>query len=149
MIVLTKSKLILLLVVFALLKTINSFAQSPAASFADTVFVYNGFGVGGTTASLRYYSHAVDTMRNVTKVQLTKEYVDTLNYLLAHVVSKKHFQQKIGPSFYASVIKNGDERRIALLPRWAVIDLSKKRQYVFKDSSYEAMYQRLIDTNYR
>jgi len=93
MIVLTKSKLILLLVVFALLKTINSFAQSPAASFADT--------------------------------------------------------QKIGPSFYASVIKNGDERRIALLPRWAVIDLSKKRQYVFKDSSYEAMYQRLIDTNYR
>jgi len=61
MLVLTKSKLILLLFVFALLKTINSFSQSPAASFADTVFVYKGFGVGGTTASLWYYSHAVDT----------------------------------------------------------------------------------------
>jgi len=144
-----KSKLILLFVFFGLTKTFNSFAQSAVASFADTIFIYKGFGVGGTTASLWYYSHAVDTMHNVSKVQLSKKYVDTLNYLLAHVTSKKHFQQKVGPSFYASVVKNGDERRIALLPKWAVIDLSKKRQYVFKDSSYEAMYQRLIDANFQ
>ncbi|MGO6841550.1 hypothetical protein ACCS87_36515, partial [Rhizobium ruizarguesonis] len=79
--------------------------------FADTIFIYKGYALGGSTASLKYRSKAIDTTRYVGRIQLDRQDVDTLNFLIGQVKSKRHFQQKIGPSYYASIIKNGHERR--------------------------------------
>lgn len=129
--------------------TICSYSQPPVISFADTAFIYKGFGSGGTTANLLFYSKAVDTIGSVTKIQLTAESLDTLNYLMKHVKSKRHSPKKIGPGFYASIIKNGQERRIAIVPNWAIIDLQNKRQFVFRGTPYFEIYKRFVDRNYR
>ena len=129
--------------------TVCSYSQLAGNSFADTAFIYKGFGSGGTTANLWFYSKAVDTIQSVTKSQLDTEYLDTLNYLIEHVKSKRHFQQKIGPSFYASIIKDGRERRIAIVPNWAIIDLENKRQFVFRGTPYFEIYYRFVDEEFR
>src|ERR1700676_176463 len=102
---------------------LNLYSQRTDGTFADAAFIYKGFGSGGTTASLWFYSKAVDTARNVTRSQLSTWLLDTLNFLVGHVKSSRHFQQKVGPSFYASIIKTSKERRIAIVPEWAIIDL--------------------------
>lgn len=126
-----------------------SYSQQTNKTFADTIFIYKGFSSGGTTANLWFYSKAVDTNRNVTKIQLNAQSLDTLNFLIGHVKSKRHFQQKVGRSFYASIIKDRHERRIAIVPNWAIIDLDNKRQYVFRDTPYAEIYNRFVDKNYR
>jgi hypothetical protein len=126
-----------------------SYSQQTGKSFADTAFIYKGFGSGGTTANLRFHSKAIDTIRNVAKIQLNGPSLDTLNFLIAHVKSERHFQQKVGPSFYASIIKDAQERRIAVVPNWAIIDLKNKRQYVFRDTPYAGIYYRFMEKNYR
>ena len=125
------------------------FSQKSDYSFADTLFIYKGFGRGGTTASLWFYSKAVDTISTISKTQLNASSVDTLNYLITKVKSKRHFQQKVGPSFYASITRDGKERRIAVVPNWGIIDLANKRQYVFRDTPYSAIYNRFVDESYR
>ena len=105
--------------------------------------------MGGSTASLWFFSRYVDTVRNVVKSQLPAPYLDTLNFLMGQVRSSRHFQQKIGPSYYAVVIKDGQERRMAMVPGWAIIDLSKKRQYVFRHTPYFELYERFLEKNYR
>ncbi len=129
--------------------SLRLYSQQTDEVFADTAFIYKGFGSGGTTASLWFYSKAVDTVRMVTRSQLSTRLLDTLNFLFGHVKSKRHFQQKVGPSFYAAIIKNDKERRIAVVPGWAIIDLANKRQYVFRDTPYIGMYNRFVDENYR
>ena len=124
-----------------------SFSQAPKI-FADAAYIFKGLNYGGSTASLWYYSKAVDTAQNVTKIQLNKNWLDTLNYLVSQVKSKKHYQQKVGPSFYASIIKDGQERRLAIVAGWAIIDLRNKRQYVFRDTPYFEIYRRFVDRNY-
>ena len=128
--------------------TICSFGQQTDKTFADTVFIFKGFGSGGTTASLWFYSKAVDTMSNVARIQLNTQYLDTLNFLVGQVKPKKHFQQKVGPSFYASITKNSQERRIAIVPGWGIIDLRNKKQYAFRDTPYSEIYNRFVDKNY-
>lgn len=127
----------------------SCFSQQPNKTFADTVLIYKGFNRGGTTANLWFYSKAVDTVPNISKIQLSGSSLDTLNYLIGHVKSKRHLQQKVGQSFYASIIKDGNESRIAIVPNWAIIDLTKKKQYVFKDTPYSEIYNRFVDKNYR
>ena len=137
---------------FLLLFTMLSFcslSQQTGKTFADTAFIYKGFGSGGTTANLWFYSKAIDTIQNVTKIQLNIQFLDTLNFLIGQAKSKRHFQQKVGRSFYASIIKDGQERRIAIVPNWAIIDLQNKRQYVFRDTPYFEIYNRFVDKNYR
>jgi hypothetical protein len=137
---------------FLLLFTIAglcSYSQQVDKSFADTGFIYKGFGSGGTTANLWFYSKAVDTIPSVTKFKLNAQALDTLNFLIGHIKSKRHFQQKIGRSFYAIIIKEGQERRIAIVPNWAIIDLQNKRQYVFRSTPYFEIYNRFVDENYR
>lgn len=129
--------------------SLGSYSQHGNKPFADKAFIYRGFSSGGTTASLRYYSKAVDTIRGITKTQLDAESLDTLNFLIAHVKSKRHFQQKIRPAFYASIINDGRERRIAIAPNWAIIDLQNKREYVFRGTPYFGIYNRFVDKNYR
>jgi hypothetical protein len=126
-----------------------SFAQQADKPFADTAFVYKGFGSGGTTANLGYYSKAVDTMQNVTRNQLDAPSLDTLNFLVRHVKSNRHFQQKVGRSYYLSIINDGQERRIAVIPDWAIIDLENKRQYVFRNTPYAEVYNRFVERNVR
>jgi thiol-disulfide isomerase/thioredoxin len=137
---------------FLLLFTVASFCsycQKTDKTFADTAFVYKGFDLGGTTINLWFYSKAVDTIKNITKIQLNGQSTDTLNFLIRHIKPKRHFQQKVGRSFYASIIKDGQERRIAIVPNWAIIDLENKIQYVFKDTPYAEIYSRFVDKNYR
>jgi hypothetical protein len=122
----------------------NCFSQQ-----TDSAFVFKGFGAGGSTASLHHYSRMVDTLKYVTKVKMDVTALDTLNYLMAQIKPRKHRQQKIGPSFYASVYINGVERRIALVPRWAIIDLENKRQYSFSNTPYAAIYDRFITRHYQ
>ena len=129
--------------------TISSYTQPTTNFFADTTYIYKGFGSGGTTTNLWFYSKAVDTVRSITKSQLDAKYLDTLNYLIEHVKSKRHFQQKIGPSFYASIIKKGRERRIAIVPNWGIIDLQNKRQFIFKGTPYFEIYNRFVDEEFR
>ncbi|WP_041257671.1 hypothetical protein [Fibrella aestuarina] len=139
------------LLVLCLMTACHQTAKSQQADkgFADAVFIYKGYALGGSTASLKHHSKAVDTIRHVSKIQLDRQDVDTLKFLIGQVKSKRHFQQKIGPSYYARIIKNGQERRIALVPGWAVIDLQNMRQYVFRDTPYGELYNRFIEKNYR
>ena len=146
---LTLSKLKYYFLLIFPLTSFCSFAQQTEKSFVDTAFAYQGFGSGGTTANLWFYSKAVDTMQNVTKRQLDAESLDTLNLLLGNVKSKRHFQQKIGPSYYASLFVGVLERRIAIVPDWAIIDLANKRQYVFRNTPYAGIYNRFVDRNFR
>lgn len=139
-----KSLFILLFTVI----TLCSYCQTTGDSFADTAFIYKGFSSGGSTANLWFYSKAVDTIHNVTKSQLNKKSLDTLNYLIDHIKSKKHFQQKIGRSFYASIIKNGKERRIVIIPNWGIIDLKNKKQFVFKNTKYFEVFTRFVDEEF-
>jgi hypothetical protein len=137
---------------FLLLLTMTSFClygQHTANSFADTAYIYKGFGAGGTTANLRYYSKAVDTMQKVSKLQLDALSLDSLNYLIRQVQPKRHFQQKIGTSYYATVIKNRQWHRLAIVPNWGIIDLTNNRQYVFKLTPYAEIYQRFVNKIYR
>lgn len=125
------------------------FAQEPGSIFADSAFVFKGFSAGGSTTSLQYNSRMVDTLKYVTKVQLDAGSLDTLNYLMAQVKPNKHHQQKIGPGYYASIYKSGQEKRIALVPGWAILDLKNKQQYVFRNTPYAAIYERFIKRNYK
>ena len=124
---------------------IYSFGQQTDRSFADIVVIFKGLGSGGSTASLWFYSKAADTMSSVSRVQLSTQYLDTLIFLVAQVKPKRHFQQKVGSSFYASIIKDGQERRIAIVPGWGIIDLKKKKQYAFRGTPYFEIYNRFVD----
>ncbi|MEO6684170.1 MAG: hypothetical protein ABIN48_15205 [Ginsengibacter sp.] len=127
----------------------HSYDQSAVHSFADTAFVYKGFASGGTTTNLLFHSKTVDTIRGVTISQLNARYLDTLNFLPGKVKTKRHSQQKVGPSFYASIIKDRKERRFAIVPNWAIIDLQNKKQFVFKGTPYFEMYNRFVDETFR
>lgn len=136
------------ILVFLLAITSTSLAQQTSL-VADTAYIYKGFKQGGSTNSISNHSHKLDTMANVQKVMLTKEALDTLNFLLGQARPKKHFQQKIGPSFYAEIVKNGSKHRIAIISEWAIIDLTTKRQYVFRDTPYADIFNRFVNAQYR
>jgi hypothetical protein len=126
------------------------FISLPAISqkFADSAIVFKGYGYGGSTANLKWNSRAVDTIRTVTKVELQKEYLDTLNYLIQKVKAQRHNQQKVGPSFYASIYIKGQERRIAIVPRFGIIDLNNKKQFIFRNTPYSKIFDRFVEKNY-
>ena len=88
-------------------------------------------------------------MKHVNKIPLNNYDLDTLNFLLAQVTSKRHFQQKVGSSFYARLIKDGKESRLAVVPGWAIIDLTHNRQYIFRNTVYADIYNRLVNKLYR
>ena len=90
--------------------TISCFCQVEQNKFADSVIIYIGFYSGGTTADLRWNSDAVDTMKTVIKTKLSKNYLDTLNFLIEQIKPHRHHQQKVGPSNYACVFQNGRSR---------------------------------------
>ncbi len=137
------------LLILFLMMSLSLFSQVANKNFIDTAFIYKGFHAGTTSASFLFYSKSVDTARNVIKIQLDTKMIDTLNYLVGHVKSQRHLQQKVGPSFYASIIKDGRERRIVIVPNWAIIDIQNRRQYVFRNKQYFEIYNRFVDKNYR
>lgn len=98
--------------------------QTKGRKFADSAMVYKGFSIGGTTANIHNYSKAVDTMDTVIKSQLSNKYLDTLNLLLNSVKPKRHFQQKIGPSYYAAFSRDRRLHRIAIIKGFGIIDLT-------------------------
>ncbi|MBC7937862.1 MAG: hypothetical protein H7Y86_21150 [Rhizobacter sp.] len=55
------------LLLFAL-TTSGSFCQQNKNPFADTAFIYQGFGAGGSTAALSAYSKAVDSISGIKKI---------------------------------------------------------------------------------
>ena len=135
------------LTVLCFIITPNLFAQS-SSKFADSVIIYKGLYSGGTTANLRYLSIAADTMTNVTKVVLRMETVDSLNLLLKGIKVKKHFQQKIGPSYYAVVHRNDKEYKFAIIPNFALIDLTNSKQYNLSPK-LKSLITEIINKNYR
>lgn len=133
-----------LLLSFAII-SFNAYGQG---RFADAAFVYKGFNAVGTTAGMRLYSKAVDTLQSVTKSQLDAASLDTLNFLLSRVKAKRHFQQKLGRGIYASVIKDGNARRIVIFPDWAIIDVAQQKQYVFRGTPYAGIFHRFVERNF-
>ena len=129
--------------------TISCFCQVEQNKFADSVIIYIGFYSGGTTADLRWNSDAVDTMKTVIKTKLSKNYLDTLNFLIEQIKPHRHHQQKVGPSNYACVFQNGRKHKIAIVPNCCIIDLTTKEQYDFLKTDYIAIFNRFVNFNYR
>ena len=115
----------------------------------DSVFIYQGFYSGGTTADLNWNSIAVDTMKRITKIKMEKIDVDSLNLLIESVNKKKHHQQKVGPSYYAAFYSEGKLHRVSVIPHCCLIDLTVKREYRFRNTDYMKIFDRIIEKNYR
>jgi hypothetical protein len=143
----TIATVIQLLILALLNTTFSSLAQTTESRFADSIVIYKGLFSGGSTANLRYLSSAVDTMKNVTKEFLPKEYLDSLNFKIKQVKVKRHLQQKVGPSYYAVLYLDGKKHRIAIVPHFAITDLNNSRQYIFNKDLNEFI-DRLIKKNY-
>lgn len=127
----------------------NSDAQKPSKDLLiDSVFIYKGFFSGGTTAVLRYNSNMLDTSMSP-QIKLSTSNLDTLKLFMRPNTSTKHFQQKVGPSYYAVLYSNKQKHKLAIVPRFGIIDLSTKRQYVLKNTEYENIYERFVENNCR
>ncbi len=131
----------------------NAFAQNSKSTlkqlFADTIYVYKGYITGGTTSNLQIASYRVDSILNVQKVMLDQAAVDTLNFLISQIKPKRHFQTKVGPSYYAKVISDHKIINVAFLDEVGFIDLTNRRQYFFVHTPFEATYKRFVDKIYR
>ncbi|MDT3401303.1 hypothetical protein [Mucilaginibacter terrae] len=113
-----------------------TYGQQANQTFADAAFVYKGFISGGTNAGLRAYSSVIDTSGSVKKIRLNTSYLDTLNFLIGKVKARRHRQQKVGRSFCASILKDGKERKIAIVPDYAIIDLQNRKEYIFARTEF-------------
>jgi hypothetical protein len=142
-------KLIFVMILVLGIMAYSANGQIKGRKFADSAMVYKGFGMGGTTASLHNYSKAVDTMGSVIKSPLSNQYLDTLNLLLNSVKPKRHFQQKIGPSYYAAFSKDRQLHRIAVIEGFGIIDLTSNLEYSLRGTPFIRIFNRLIEDNYR
>ena len=114
----------------------------------DSAIVYKGFGIGGTTSNLSWNSNMLDTS-NYARERLSLAYLDTLKLFMTSINSSKHYQQKVGPSYYGVLYSNNQKHRLAFVPDFGIIDLSTKRQYVLRDTQFENTFERFIKYNCR
>lgn len=129
--------------------SISCYAQKKKAPLAmDSLFVYRDLFTGGTTNAVANYSRMADTMQEVTKVKVEKAELDTLNILLKSVSSKHHYQQKIGPTHYALAYNNGEKHRLSVIKGFGFIDMSVKREYSFRNTVHQEIFNRFVERNY-
>ena len=138
-----------ILLFFLSLSFASGFCQSSHSVFADSAIAFKSFYKGGSTANLHYYSNALDTMNRIPQIAITSFDLDTLNFLIKNVNSKKHHQRKVGPCYYSYVYNKGKLHKVAVIPDYGFIDLSTNLEYDLRNTKYTQALNRLISRNYR
>ena len=124
--IMRKSYLILIFIL-----TITSVAKSQKIKTlaVDSGIAYLKFRAGGSTARIGYLSYVLDTAKSVKKINISKSDIDTLNRLFATIKSKRHYQQKIGQSYYLKLYMGQSSYRVAFFPGYCLLDIQNKREY--------------------
>ena len=121
--------------------------QTKKAITIDSGIVYQKFHSGGTTSGIGYYSIVIDTMQSVNKVAITRTDLDSLGLLLSNVKLKKHFQRKLGPCSYIKLYINAKAHSIAIFDSRFMIDMTKRREYVFTNPNDTVFLSNFLKRN--